>query len=165
MSSIMRKQVDHVNQVGTGEGAAAPDDVLEAVHAVMHAFRARQYRSQGEGSDGLTHLEGKVLGFFARHAGATASELAAHSGRDKGQLTRLLSGLKERGLLQATGDETDRRVVRLQLTAEGEAVCQTLHRRGRRLAATVTAGLTAEERRQLVALLDKVRRQLDVSPP
>lgn len=145
-------------------GDAAPIDVLEAVHAVMHAFRARQYRVLRNGPHELTHMEGKVLGYFARHPGGTQSDLAAHSGRDKGQLARLIGGLKERGLLQAQVDASDRRAVRLQLTAEGASVQQALHRRSRRLAATAVAGLSVEEQRQLLALLDKVRVQIDPGP-
>ena len=34
------------------------------------------------------------MGFFARHPGATLSDLAAHSGRDKVQLIALLGRLK-----------------------------------------------------------------------
>lgn len=143
---------------------AAPVDVLEAVHAVMHAFRARQYRVLRNGPHELTHMEGRVLGYFARHPGSKQSDLAVHSGRDKGQLARLIGGLKERGLLQAQVDASDRRAVRLQLTAEGAAVQQTLQRRSRRLAATAVAGLSVEEQQQLLALLDKVRAQIDAGP-
>ncbi|MGA0609659.1 MarR family winged helix-turn-helix transcriptional regulator [Caldimonas sp. KR1-144] len=157
----MRKSVDHVKHVGAGPAAAAPDDVLEAVHAVMHAWRARQYRVLRDGPHDLTHMEGKLLGFFARHPGATQSELAAHSGRDKGQLARLVGSLRERGLLEATVDENDRRAVHLQLTADGAAVHQALQRQGRRLSAAAVAGLSATEREQLVALLGKVLAQLE----
>lgn len=155
----MRRSVDHVKHVGAG--AAAPDDVLEAVHAVMHAWRARQYRVLRDGPHDLTHMEGKLLGFFARHPGATQSELAAHSGRDKGQLARLVGSLRERGLLEARVDENDRRAVHLQLTVDGAAVHQGLQRQGRRLSAAAVAGLSAAEREQLVALLGKVLAQLE----
>lgn len=47
------------------------------------------------------------------------------------------------------------------LDVKHKAVHQSLHRRGRRFASTAAAGLSADERRQLVALLDKVRRRLD----
>lgn len=159
MSFIMRKSVDDVNHQPVLD-ETTPDDVIEAVHAVMHAYRARQYRLAEGAAGGLTHLEGKVLGFFARHPGATLSELAAHAGRDKGQLARLVGGLKARGLLLATADESDRRAVRLTLSAEAEALHRTLQRRGRQLAAAATAGLGDDERRQLVALLDKLRAQI-----
>lgn len=156
----MRKKIDHVNQSGNTRGEPS-DDVLEAVHAVMHAFRARQYRVSENDAPGVTHLEGKVLGFFARHPGATQGELAAHAGRDKGQIARLIGGLKERGLLSASADEADRRVVRLTLSAEGEGLQQALHKRGRKLGSVASAGLSADERRQLVGLLEKVRQQLE----
>lgn len=158
----MRKQVDHVNKVGAA-AASAPDDVLELIHAVMHLFRARQYRELRAGPHELTHMEGKVLGFFARHPGATQRELAEHSGRDKGQLARLIGSLKERGLLEAQVDEADRRSVRLQLTAEAQAAHQALVRQSRRLAKAAVAGMSDEERRQLVGLLNRVRANIDAA--
>jgi DNA-binding MarR family transcriptional regulator len=157
MSPIMRTSVDIVNQM-----AAQPaDDVLETIHAVMHLFRAQQYRTLRDGPHDLTHMDGKVLGFFARHPGATPSELAAHSGRDKGQLARLVAGLKDRGLLEASADAADRRSVRLRLTTEGRAVQKALQRQRQLLADAAVAGLTVEERRQLAALLDRVRSTLE----
>lgn len=141
-----------------------PDAVMECVHSVMHLFRAQQYRVLRGAAHELTHMDSKVLGFFAHHPGATQSDLAAHSGRDKGQLARLVGGLKERGLLQAQADEADRRTVRLCLTPQGRAAQQTLQRQGRRVANTAVAGLSAEERAQLVALLRRVRSNLESAP-
>lgn len=159
----MRKSVDHVNHKADPTGSG-PDELLELVHAVMHLFRARQYRVLRDGPHDLSHMEGKVLGFFAHHPGATQRELAAHSGRDKGQLARLVGGLKERGLLQAEADEADRRSVRLQLSAEGQAVHQALQRQRRKLSAAAVAGLDAQERQQLAGLLRKLQGQLEAEP-
>ena len=155
----MRKTIDSINQRAEAEPVA--EAVFEAVHSVMHRLRAQQYRALHAGPGDLTHMDGKVLGFFAGHPGATQKELAAHSGRDKGQLARLISGLKARGLLDASVDEADRRNVRLQLTAEGRSVQQALQRRARRLSERAVASLSGEERRQLVALLHKVGANID----
>jgi DNA-binding MarR family transcriptional regulator len=160
MSSIMAKPIDLVNQKADGAG----DDLLEAIHAVMHLVRSQQYRALRDGPGELTHMDGKVLGFFERHPGATQSELAAHSGRDKGQLARLIGGLKARGLLDARPDEADRRSVHLTLTAAGRSVQQTLQRRWRRLADLAVAGLGEAERRELLALLERVRANLAAAP-
>ena len=160
MSSIMRKTVDHVNQ----SGEPASNDVLEAIHAVMHAVRSHEHRTQHEGEAGLTPLEGRVLIFFARRPGATQSDLAAHSGRDKGQLARLINGLRARGLLDARPDEADRRVVRLRPAAAAQAHMRAVRRQRRQLAALAESALTADERRSLLALLDKVRGSLDAAP-
>lgn len=153
----MRKSVDKVNS----KDIPAEDAVLELVHTVMHQFRSQQYRALEGAQDGLTHMEGKVLGFFARHAGATQSELAQHSGRDKAQLARLIKGLRERGLLSAEADDADRRNVRLQLTDEGQAMLRTLRLQGRKLEARAVAGLSADQRQRLIELLLRVKRNLE----
>jgi DNA-binding MarR family transcriptional regulator len=156
----MRKQVDAVNQTP----AKATEDVLESIHAIMHVYRSRQHRALRDGPHDLTHMEDKVLGFFARHPGATQSDLVAHSGRDKAQLTRLIHGLRSKGLLEARVDEHDRRSTHLQLTPEGKAIHKNLHKQGARLSNTAVKGLSEEERRLLVSLLDRVRSNLETEP-
>lgn len=139
---------------------AAADAVLELVHAVMHQFRSQQHRALDASEGGTTHMEAKVLGFFSRHAGATQSDLAQHSGRDKAQIARLIKGLRERGLLSGEADEADRRNVHLQLTDAGQAVQRALRQQARKLEARAVAGLDDAQRRQLVALLHHVKANL-----
>lgn len=160
----MRKKIDHVNQSGdAGSAAAGPvdaGDVLEAVHRVMHRARALQHRGLAGQPQAPTPMEGRVLGFFARHPGATQSDLAQHSGRDKGQLARLIAGLRERGLLLATPDADDRRVTRLQLSPQAQQLHLGLMAARRRLSEQAAASLDAADRAQLLALLDKLERHL-----
>ena len=106
-------------------------------------------------------MEARVLGFFARHPGATQSALAAHSGRDKGQLARLVHGLKEKGLIDAQPDAKDRRVICLTLTPPALAMHASWRRQRKSLSAAAVRGLTADEHRQLMALLSRVRANLD----
>lgn len=153
----MRKTVDIVNKLGD----APAEDVLEAIHGLMHLFRTQQYRAVRDAPAGLGHMEGKVLGFFARHPGATQSALVAHSGRDKGQVARLVATLRERGLLEARADEADRRTTRVRLTAEGAALQQALRRQARRLSAAALADFSDAERRQLQAYLARMRANLE----
>lgn len=150
----MRKKVDIVNH-------ASDDDVLELVHSVMHQYRARQYRILRDGPHDITHMDAKVLSFFSRNPGATQSDLAAHSGRDKAQLARLIGGLRARGLLDGSADADDRRSQRLSLTTDGRAIQKTLKAQALRLSKRAVAGFTAEERERLVALLGRVRINLD----
>ena len=145
----MRKSIDIVNH----QDHMANDDVLELVHTVMHRYRSQQYRFLRDGPHDITHMDGKVLGFFARHPGATQKDLAQHSGRDKAQLARLIKGLRDRGLLAAEADEADRRNVRLSLTADGRAVQRALQQQARKLGAAAVAGLSTAEQQQLSALL------------
>lgn len=153
---IMRRKIDNVND----QGFPSTDDVLEAIHAVTHLLRARHHQALRDGGSELTPLEARALGFFARHPGATQGELAAHSGRDKGQIARLLQGLRERGLLQATADEHDRRITRLQLTDTAKAQMDAVQRLRKRLARSAASGLEEPERRTLVELLRRVHQGL-----
>jgi DNA-binding MarR family transcriptional regulator len=166
----MRDSVDKVNQSAgssapAGPAAAAtPDAVMDLVHRLMHRFRALQYHGLRDGPEAVTHMESKVLGFFARHPGATASELAEHSGRDKAQLARLLKRLVDVGLLERVADETDRRHQRLSLTLAGLAVQDALQQQHRRLAADAVAGLDQTEQAQLLSLLQRVNERLEADP-
>ncbi|MBX3652550.1 MAG: MarR family transcriptional regulator [Ramlibacter sp.] len=152
----MMQSVDNVNhKSGTPES-----DVLELVHAVMHDYRSRQYQFLRDGPHDITHMDGKVLGFFGRRPGATQSDLAQHSGRDKAQLARLIKGLREKGLLQAEADENDKRNVRLSLTEDGRAVQRALQLQARKLSAQAVAGMSTDERTQLLGLLQRVKTNL-----
>lgn len=153
----MQKLVDEVNQ----DGVPVAGEVLERIHSIMHLYRSGQQRSLRTGPHDLAHMEIKVLGFFARRPGATQSDLAAHSGRDKAQLARLIRGLRERGLLAAVADELDRRSVRLSLSEEGRTMYAALHAHDGVLAEAALAGVSEQDRQLLLRLLDKVRTNLE----
>jgi DNA-binding MarR family transcriptional regulator len=144
---IMPRSIDNVNH---------SEDVLELIHGLMHQVRAQAHQElRGE----LTPMEARVLRFFSRHPGATQTDLAQHSGRDKAQLARLIKGLRDRGLL-ATAPTEDRRQVSLVLSAEGEALQRRLRQLDRRLAARAVAGFSERDQEQLQALLQRVRENL-----
>jgi len=135
--------------------------VLDLVHTVMHQFRSTQYQVLRDNAHDVTHMESKVMGFFARHPGSTLSDLVSHSGRDKAQLAKLVKGLRERALLDAETDADDRRSVRLRLSVTGHAVQKALHAEARVLNERAVDGLSAQEQAQLVALLARVKANLD----
>jgi DNA-binding MarR family transcriptional regulator len=155
----MRNIVDQVNQ----NSDRPVDEVLESMHAIMHLYRSAQQRSLRDGPNDLAHMEVKALGFFARHPGATQSDLVTHSGRDKAQVARQIRALRERGLLDAQADELDRRSSRLRLSEEGKAVHAALHSNDGRLKELALAGFTEEEKDTLSGLLARVRANLQVT--
>jgi DNA-binding MarR family transcriptional regulator len=163
MSLIMRKQVDNVNHVGPARAVDvdAAERTIELVHVVMHQFRSLQFQALRDHAHEVTHLESKVMGFFARHPDATVSDLVAHSGRDKAQLAKLVKRLRERQLLEARTDPDDRRVVRLRPSAAGRAMQQAVSAQGRVLKTRAVRGLSHAEQAQLVDLLERVKANLD----
>ena len=157
MSTIMRKEVDRVNQ---NHGNRA-DDPLEAMHAIVHLYRSQQLKGLRNGPHELAQMEVRALGYFARHPGATQSDLVAHSGRDKAQVARLIRALRDGGLLEATPDEADRRSTRLMLSEAGKDVFAGLQRQSGELGAVALAGLSADEQAVLLDLLARVRANLE----
>lgn len=156
----MRKQVDKVNQNRSAQPSGTVGDVFDAIHSILHLYRSQQFRAFAGGEHELTHMESKVLRFFAREPGATLSDLVVHSGRDKAQLTRLIRGLRDKGLLDASADEADRRSTRLYLSEAGRALHAQLHAIGAELSDVALTGLSEGEREQLHALLLRVRANL-----
>nr|WP_174247620.1 MarR family transcriptional regulator [Undibacterium sp. KW1] len=153
----MRKTNDNVNHSLRNN----EDGVLDLIHTVMHQYRSMQYQALRDGPHDITHMEGKVLGFFGHHPGATQSDLAKHSGRDKAQLARLIKGLRDRGLLDAVADQSDKRNVRLTLTSDGQSVLTVLRQQAKRLNTLALQGMDSREQEQLQQLLQRVKVNLD----
>jgi len=157
MSPIIPKSDDNVNQ----KRDTHLDGVLDLIHTIMHQFRSQQFQALREDSHDLTPMESRVLGFFERHPGSTQSDLARHSGRDKAQVTRLIAGLRERGLLQGEADAADRRNTRLSLTEAGLVAQQQIKRHAEELNVQALQGLSAEQQQILQDLLRQVKANLD----
>jgi DNA-binding MarR family transcriptional regulator len=142
---------------------APEEDVMDHLHALMHLFKSSMRQALAGSQDGVGPMEARALGFFARHPGSTQSELVEHSGRDKAQIARLIKLLLERGLLEGTPDERDRRATRLSMTEAGRTLQRSLQQHRKRLATRLTTGLSAEEHAQLLQLLQRLRA--NVEPP
>lgn len=147
------------------KSSEASDDLLEAMHELLHLARARHRQPGGDGDHSLGAMEGRALGYFLRHPGHTQSDLVLHTGRDKGQLARLIGGLKERGLLAAQVDAVDRRIVRLHPTDAAQRLHQDIQRQRRQVSALAAAGLSAQERLMLLQLLRRMQENLRGGAP
>lgn len=154
------QEVDFVKKM-PGDAAT---DIFELIHGVMHRFRNAQYHVIRDCCPGLTHAEGKILGYFARNSGASLSELSSCTGQDKGQLGRSIKSLRSGGLLEGTGCAEDRRRVSLSITEQGAEIHNLLEKQHRKLESVVVKGLSADEQAMLVSLLERVRANLDEEP-
>lgn len=157
MSPIIPESNDKVNHCREQR----QDAVLELIHTIMHQYKTQQFQALRDGQHELTHMEAKVLGFFGHRPGATQSDLARHSGRDKAQLARLITALRERGLLQGEADAADRRNTRLSLTDAGRAIQQAAQREAEILNTQAVRGMSAQQQQALLELLQQVKQNLD----
>jgi DNA-binding MarR family transcriptional regulator len=105
---------------------------------------------------GLTDAQWKPLWMLSSGRADTAHEMARLLEVDAGAMTRLIDRLETKGLLERVRSETDRRVVMLRLTADGQrAAAQVPH-----VLASVNndflRGFTEAEWLQLTALIGRM---------
>ena len=136
---------------------AEPDDLLDQVNALMSALKGQLNQALKGEPDPLAPLEARALRYFARHPGSTQAMLAAATGRDKAQVTRLVKDMLARDQLRKGEGGEDRRSFGLFLTDIGMAQYKKVQHSRRRLAATMVAGLSAQEQAQLAGLLARVQ--------
>jgi DNA-binding MarR family transcriptional regulator/GNAT superfamily N-acetyltransferase len=91
----------------------------------------------------------------------TASELAADLDLDAGYLSRLLQGLKRRGLLSAKRSAQDARASVLCLTGKGRKAHALLDTRSRDEVAAMLGGLPGGDRERLVGAMQTVESLLE----
>jgi DNA-binding MarR family transcriptional regulator len=116
------------------------------------ADRVRADFADVVGEVGLTPLQARIVLWLGEPSSMRG--LAEHLQCDASNVTGLADRLEELGVVERAAG-ADRRVKLLQLTLRGRSVRTDL---AARVAAgsTVTAKLTAGERRQLMGLLDKL---------
>jgi DNA-binding MarR family transcriptional regulator len=98
-----------------------------------------------------------ILFLIEANPGVTQSRLAQAVGLDRSTLVGVLHALEARGLLERRRGE-DRRTNGLWLTRAGRALVVSLSRRIRVHERRVASRLSASERAQLLALLEKLAR-------
>jgi len=104
--------------------------------------------------------EARLLYEIGQRRECTAAELAADLDLDAGYLSRLLQGLKRRGLLSARRSAEDARASVLALTAKGRKAHALLDARSREEVAGMLGGLPGGERERLVGAMQTVESLL-----
>jgi DNA-binding MarR family transcriptional regulator len=121
---------------------------------------ARRLRAERE-DDSLTLNQLATLGTLNRHGPMTLGALAAHERVQPPSMTRIVSGLEERGLAVRQPDASDRRLVVVRITAEGAALLAADRRRRDAWLARRLRELTADEHealRRAAPVLEKLAR-------
>lgn len=105
---------------------------------------------------GVTPREWRALAVLSYLNEAPLQVLARHSGLLKSQMSRTVSILIERGLIQRSSNPDDGRSVLLRLSDEGERVAGQILAESHARNDAMLADLSAAERRQLIALVQRV---------
>jgi DNA-binding MarR family transcriptional regulator len=91
-------------------------DFADHVLEIAREIQFRGYTSPEAVS--LTPSEGTVMRYLFPHPGALPSEVASATGLQRSNLSAVLRGLEEKGLIERVADPEDARRVRVHPTAE-----------------------------------------------
>ncbi|MBB3343562.1 MarR family transcriptional regulator [Luteimonas sp. RC10] len=91
---------------------------------------------------------------------SNATDLARAAELNPGAMTRLIDKLIDRGLVERHADPDDRRVVRIRLSAQGEAIWRDIDQCGNRVRERAMSGMDDAQRQQFIRLLEQVRDNL-----
>ena len=146
----------------------APDSALLARIEAVRAFNRFYTRRIGVLKEGLLQskfslTETRLLWEFAHCESTTASALARELELDAGYLSRLLRGLRERGLLLGERSKDDARHVRLRLSAAGKRAFAPLDVRSRDEVGAMLGALDEDQQRRLLQAIGTVHQLLDGS--
>ena len=109
---------------------------------------------------GLTRSQWLALTRIYRQPGCTQSELAETMEMEKGSAGRLIDRLEDNGFVVREADPADRRVKRIHLTPEAEAIERTMRRIARQTIHEALSDLEEAERDKAVELLITVKARL-----
>ena len=109
---------------------------------------------------GITRAQWLVLTRLHRRPGASHSELAEMMEVEKATAGRMIDRLVANGWVERRTQPDDRRVKRVYLTREAERVHQRIWRVAEATVEAALADLSAAESKQLMALLQRIKKTL-----
>ena len=112
-----------------------------------------------EAEFGVPRREWGVMATLATHEGLLSSELAALARLDRARTSRALSRLEERGWVQRTPIQGDRRRIAVHLTEEGRRMYALILPRMAQLHTDLVAALDDTELAQFDAMLARLQQQ------
>ena len=139
-------------------------EVFEVLHDLLHLFRARLLESLEAVQPGLTFNEFRILMHTGRHPGITQKELVEHSHTDKAQMARTLAQLQDKGWLERSASEADKRVRCLQLSAQGQQLFDQLRHRREQIATELLSDFPEAQQGLLHELLLQASRVISGQP-
>jgi DNA-binding MarR family transcriptional regulator len=120
----------------------------------MQVIRAEIRRQRGRD---LSILQLRALAFLNRHPGVTLSAVAEHVGLTLSSMSTQITKLVQRKLVQREESPHDRRYVTLTLTTAGLTALETARSRARANLAIRCEQLSAEERVEVMQMLQLLR--------
>jgi DNA-binding MarR family transcriptional regulator len=133
---------------------------LNRLAAEVSAALSTEYRERY----GLDIPEWRVLATLGFREGACTAQYISHCTRThKSTISRAVTALLRRRIIERVANENDRREFALQLTPRGRALYQNLIPRLKRREQNILACLSASERKDFAAALGKIEQSMGLA--
>ncbi|WP_437882287.1 MarR family winged helix-turn-helix transcriptional regulator [Pseudomonas sp. LRF_L74] len=142
MQHFDRNQFSLLNSVGhlIAQLNQLKDRILE-LHVVDHGITAPQF---------------KIILLISQGRGGTSGEFARLLNIDSGAMTRMLDRLEAKGLIVRERSQTDRRQIRIVLSAQGQVLAEQVPRIAADASNDLVATLSSDELAELQRLMKKL---------
>lgn len=107
--------------------------------------------------------QGRLIHLLAKNKGVSQRELATLAQVKPGSISEVLERLEKNKIVKRWRDETDRRIVRVKLTAKGEELYQENLAARHQFETELLATVTPEEQRTFSTVLQKMQQQLEAN--
>ncbi|MGH3147514.1 MAG: MarR family winged helix-turn-helix transcriptional regulator [Rubrobacter sp.] len=109
---------------------------------------------------GMTYARMRLLGALHCHGPQIMTSISDELGVTRRNVTALVDALEEEGLVRREPHPTDRRATVISMTGRGAETMDRMYDEHRGEVAELFAGLSEEDRQELVRLLGSLRRAL-----
>lgn len=127
---------------------------LSGVYHIKERLLTRLFRRHGLGR--LSPAQGRILMALYEQDDIPVRKLSEMTSLDKSTLSLSLTRMEQFGLVERSGDEKDRRVVRVKLTRNGRSHRQACHEATQELTDILYCGVTNEERGVFLRVLNQL---------
>ena len=132
------------------------DKSLFALSGVYHIKERLTRLLRRHGLGRLSPAQGRILMALYEQDDIPVRKLSEMTSLDKSTLSLSLTRMEQFGLVERSGDEKDRRVVRVKLTRNGRSHRQACHEAMQELTDILYCGVTNEERGVFLRVLNQL---------
>ncbi|MFO1072635.1 MAG: MarR family transcriptional regulator [Geminicoccaceae bacterium] len=134
---------------------------LSVLSSRISATLARRYETRF----GVTIPQWRVMAVLGQHRLLSAGEVAARTRMDKAKVSRTIAVMERKGLLHRTIEPRDLRMVRLELTPEGQGVYREIAAMALDWERDLLAGLRPAALAGLESAISDLQERLDRLAP
>lgn len=134
---------------------------LDSIFKLAHTVKRHFHKTLEDGQFEIVPMQLRLLKIIHNKKHCTANDIVHMIKRDKAQITRLISGLIDQGLIKKLPNPEDKRSQLLVFTEQGEEIQKRLAMEIQSTILTLTDGLSEEDIAQFERIAEKMAKNLE----